>query len=428
MTISQWIAARRSWAARQSSRLPRPIATLLGGIAAAVSGLFLTNLLGALAQTMIVRQLGDELYGEYASLVAGLSIIASLLGIGLDTWILHHGSRHPTALIRDVWHVLLLKSIGATLALAALALAWQAHTLTSLAFVMGVVWIIFDSFALTGYSALRAIKRNGQVAVFQTLSPLLLLLALWLTRGAGLSPLLLLSVQAGTSAAVTAVMMVRVWRLCGSPAEHSFDLRYVISGAWLFVAADVLATLYTQVGLVLLGNSAPSAEVGHFRAALNVLGFAYLVPSLIFAVGLPLLNEAGVGRRGYRPLLRMMAGGAGLYGLAAWGGLWLLGDVAIRVLYTDEYASALPFVQMMAFLPLVKAASFVAAAVLLSCNRLGLRVGLQAVVTATNLAAASLIIPSHGVAGAMWVIIATELMVCALYLLGALAAFRKTGL
>jgi O-antigen/teichoic acid export membrane protein len=309
----------------------------------------------------------------------------------------------------------------------ALATAWQTHTVTSPAFVVGVVWIIFDSFALTGYSALRAIKRNGQVAVFQALSPLLLLAALWLSRGL-LSPLLLLTIQAGASATVTALMLAHVWRLGGSPGEHRFDLRYVIGGAWLFVAADVLATLYTQVGLVILGNTADTLQVGHFRAALNVLAFSYLVPSLVFAVGLPLLNEASASRHAYRPLLRTMAGGAALYGLTAGFGLWLFGDLAVRVLYGDEYMAALPYVRAMSFLPLVKAVSFVCAAVLLSCDRLRLRVALQAAVTPVNLAAAALVIPAYGVSGALWVIVATELLVCSLYLLGALSALRRAQL
>jgi hypothetical protein len=57
------------------------VRTLIAGVTAAVSGLFLARLLSALAGVLVVRRLGVALYGEYASLMVSLSLFASLLGL-----------------------------------------------------------------------------------------------------------------------------------------------------------------------------------------------------------------------------------------------------------------------------------------------------------------------------------------------------------
>lgn len=427
MVRSKWLDMSRLRAYYDERNLTGLVHKLVGGISAGIAGIVLANVLGAVAQTLIVRQLGPALYGEYSTIIASLGLLASLLGIGLDTWVLAEGSRHPESLVRNVWSVLLLKGLGAVAALALLALAWSTHIVTTLPLVVGVLWIIVDSFTQTGYSAMRALRRNARVAVFQTTTPLLLLLALWLVpQRIGVLPLLL--VQAGVSAVVTVVMLVNIWRLCGSPHEHRLTPWHVMIGAWLFIAADILAAVYAQAGMVILGAAVGPAEAGIFRPALNIVNYTFLLSGLLFSVGLPMLNTPGITRPAFFSLLRLMALGAALYGLAALAGLWQFGHLAILRMYGDEYAASLPLLHTMAVIPLIKAGTFVCAAVLIARGALRLRIALQIPVALLSLLGGWALIPRAGATGAAWLAVAIEASLLALYWAGAVYAFRRNPL
>ena len=111
--LSKWFeAARLNIFFRNSRGATGPkglVGTLIGGVVAAVSGLFLARLLGAVVQALIVRRMGVTLYGEYATLLISLGLFASLLGLGLDTWLLQEGGRDPANLAQHMRAVLAIK-------------------------------------------------------------------------------------------------------------------------------------------------------------------------------------------------------------------------------------------------------------------------------------------------------------------------------
>src|SRR6266508_8818 len=425
MTLYRWIEVRLLQRLPDSTRRSQLVGSLVRGLSAAISGVFLAYFLSALAQILIVRQLGKLLYGEYATLAATLGLVASLLGFGLDIWLLNEGGRAPADLGRNIAHVLRIKLFGAAILLILVGIAWANQIVQTPAFVVGVIGIICDSLTNTGYNALRALRRNGQVAIFQVIAPLVLLLALLVMRYTAISVFALFCVQAATSGALALVLLWRLSNLCGTLTGHRFDLGYLVRGAWLFVVSDVLSNLYTQSSVAILGRLVDPAAVGLFKPALNIIGFTFLVPSLIFLVGLPHLNAAGLERQQYRGLVRAMSIGAALYGLVVLIGLWFFADLIIRILFGADYAASMPLVKVMSLVPLFQAGSFVCVAILISLNQLRLRVGIQAVITMMSLAGGLLLIPVYGLSGAVWLYTATEALIFVLYLCGAALALRR---
>ena len=409
----------------QSRQKKNLIGSLVRGLSAAITGVFAAYFLSGFVQILIVRQLGKLLYGEYATLTATLGLMASLLGFGLDVWVLSEGGRDHATLAVNIGHVLRAKILGAALLLGLVGLAWSSQVVQTPAFIVGVLGIIFDSFTNTGYSALRALNRNGAVAIFQVVSPLVLLGALGAMQYAGVSVLLLFVVQASTSAALAVVLLGLLRRLVGPLLPHRFQLGYLVRGAWLFVAADVLSNIYTQSGLVILGRMVDQTLVGLWKPALNVIGLTFLVPSLLFLVGLPQLNAVARDRRQYRSLLLALSVGAACYGLAVMVGLWLFNGLIVQLLFGHEYDAALPLVQAMSLVPLFKSGSFVCVAIMLSLDRQLVRVGLQALVTVLSVAGGLLIIPAYGLQGAVWLYVAVEALIFGLYLAGAAILLRR---
>jgi O-antigen/teichoic acid export membrane protein len=425
MILFDWIAAyrvRREAVARRLHGLAR---VFVGGFAAAVVGYAASSLLGTLVQALTVRRLGVEGFGEFTTLVATLSLLSIVLGFGLDTWLLKEGGHSPERLAQSVYQLLLLKLAGALVLVSALAVGWSNHAVYSPAFLAGVGWGVLGSFTLTGYAALRAARRNLQVALFQTLEPLLLLAVLLATTPANIDVLLLMLMRLGCGAVLFALVMQRVWTICGRPATRRIDPLPVVRGSWLFVAADALATVYSQAPVVILAANAPAADVGLFGATLNLILLLYTVPNLMFMVALPLLSAVDIRREEYTRLLKLMTLGAAVYGVAALSGLLLLGDWLLVGLYGQAYHAAQPYVLALCIAPLLKAVSFVFVAIMLSRDVVQVRVAAQVPALVLSLAASTLLIPAFGVAGAVASILALEIALFALYGLGAFWALRR---
>jgi O-antigen/teichoic acid export membrane protein len=403
------------------------VGILIDGVAAAISGLFLSRLLMTFYQVAIVRLLGPELYGQYSTVTATLALFTSMLGLGLDTWLLHEVGRHPTRAARDVRAVLLLKLLGAVVLLALLGVGWSSHLFSTLGFVVGAAGIIFDGFVQTGYSLLRATRHNRLVAIFQTLAPLLLLLSLVVFESAAASVVLLLALQAAASVALALAMGARVWGMFDWRAAPRVRLIDVIRQAWLFIAADVVSNLAAQFGIALLGLTAAAAVVGVFTPAIQTIFLTFLVPALIFGVGLPLLNSPDVSRSEYRRLVLLMSAGAALFGVVAFVVLWFFGGLVLHLLYDQAYDGALPFIRIMSLVPLLKSGSFIAVAVLLSNERQRLRVAIQSAIVGAMLVLGGVLIVWYGAWGAAWSYLAMEAVLFAGYLVGAAVVLRRAG-
>jgi O-antigen/teichoic acid export membrane protein len=424
--MPSWLSdAYRVRRAAVSARLHGLVRVLVGGFAASLAGYLATGALGIAVQTLIVRQLGVERYGDYALLLASLALIATVLGLGLDTWLLKDGGHTPANLEPNVWNVLLLKLIGSGVVLAGLAVGWSNHVVYTPAFLVSVVGMILASFVQTGYAALRATRHNVQVALFQTLEPALMLVALLVTSATDLSVLLLMSVRTAVNALLFVVLMQRVLAICGG-FSFSLALGRVLRGAGLYVAADGFANVYSQVTIVILGIAAGSAAVGTFRPAVDLVTIFYTVPNLLFLVALPLLSTAGIQQQEFLRLIALMAGGCLLYGLGVLGGLWLLGEWLVTRLYGPEYLVALPFVQVISLAPLLKAGSFVAVSVMLARDRVHYRLLAQSIVTALSLGVGWAVVPFYGPVGAAWMVLGVEVGLFVLYSLGAVVAVRRT--
>lgn len=409
--------------ARRDVSLPSLINILIKGVVDSALGTFFARVLTMVAGIVIARHLGVLLYGEYVTLMATLALMAGLLGMGMDTWLLREGGRNPTTLLRNAQQVLILKFGGAFVLLLLLTLASSRATL-SWPLLLGVVGVIFDSFAQTGYAVLRATQRNRHVAVFQTLSALLLLLALWAMYGSSPSVLLLMIVQAACSVLIAAFIAVNVWRIWNT-VEGSFDLLAVVKGAWLFVLADILSNIYTQSNVAILGSTVGPAAAGAFRPALNTISATFILPLLVFYVGLPMLSAPDLTRQSRRSLISVMALGSALYGLLVMFGIWVAGETFIHLVYGRQFDAALPFLMIMSVVPLVKAGSFVCVAVMLAQNSQGLRVLLQSIVVVVSVVGGLTLLPVYGAFGAAWLYVAVEVLLFALYFLGAVRSLRR---
>jgi O-antigen/teichoic acid export membrane protein len=408
------------WAAQcaRFSHLSRtPIATLFRGVAAAVVGIVVSRFFALVANSWIAHRMDIASYGHYGALLAALGMIGGLAGLGFDTWILQEGTQRKTALIQLVWDTLVIKTFAIISILVLSFLFWSNHTIfENQAFYIGLIFISFESIAQTGYAALRVKRRNGLIAIMQIISPLLLLMLLWFLRTKYLTVPLLFGVQALSSL----VPLILLWYILHPSHEqehiHIFQIPfYVLKGGWIFVVADVLATIYAQVPIAILALSIGDTAVGIYKPAFNVITMTYIIPHMMFVVGLPIIGSPKIDRSKQYTLLIAIIACAIVYGLIAMQGIYIAGESILLALHGTQYARSTSLLYGMALIPLFKALNFAWSILITARNKQSRRVVAQAIVTVIALITGWVLIPTYGLAGAIWLTVLIEVLLFAGY-------------
>ncbi len=425
MTVTERLKSYRDafivWRTGQLGKHNSLVATFVRGIFAAISGTTLAYLLGAITTVLVARELGVNGYGEYATIMASLGLLSNLLGLGLDTWLLGEGARLPRQLNTLAWQVLFLKAAGSLAMLGILMWSWLSGGANAAVFIIGSLGVIADGFSRTGFAMLRARAQNGRVAILEVAAPALLLAGLFALKAIGFTVVALVTVQLVCNAIVTAATFANTFDEIKLPTPAPWG---VLREGWIFIASDVVANIYSLVGITAVGWFAGTMAAGLYKPAHTAISLTYVVPNLIFWVGLPLLNRATT-HSVYRRVAGTMLASATLYGLCILMGIWWIGEPALRLIYGETFLPSLPYVQGMSLIPLMKSISFVCAAVMLSQKRQRLRLGLQSIVALFSVAGAFVVIPNAGAMGATWLQVFIEAVLLALYAAGAIWSLHK---
>ena len=400
-----------------------PIRALLSGASVAVIGDLLARALSLILTILVTRRLGPTLYGEYTSILASLALVSSVIGFGLDTWLLREGGRYPTRLL-DFSASVLLTKLGAACCVVLYFTLISNRGQLELAFIVGCLGVLADTALNTGFAALRVHRRNTAVALAQLTLPGLLLIVLLLLQSTSLMPLTLIAIQTSISWLIALLLFVRGLHLLEG-RRPKINLRLVAVGAWAFVVADLFANVYGQSATLQLRANADALSVGLFRAALNTLNVSYIPPAIIFGVSLPILSSLLNSKREYVQILRLWVAGALVYGVLASMMLGIGAPWIIKLVYGPNFTDSAPILQLLSASTLFKTGSFACALVMLSRGQQTLRIVFQCIVMIANLLMGFYLIPAMGMTGAAWVTLGTEIFLFMLYASGAIWVLSK---
>lgn len=407
--------------------IPPTIAVLARGFAVVTAGTLFSRLLSAIAGILLVRYFdGPALYGQYATLITTLALMANLLGFGFDTWLLHEGGRDPHQLSFNVRRLLVLKFIAASILIGAMTIAWSQDGISWL-LIIGMLGVIAESYIRTGHVVLHSVNRNSLVAILQSLDSLLLLALVLILMIWPPSVAIVVAGQtivSGITLVVVAVLLAEYLRGSWRPLH----LGHLMQSASFFVLSDVLASIYSQSQIAMLAFFTDDIIVGTFRSAINLISMTFLVPLAMFNVGLPMLSRSSLDQRQRRQLLLGMIGMAALYGIAMFIGFWWFGGDVLRLVYGTKYDATIPLLKPLSIVPLAKSLSFVAVAVILALGAQRLRVVIQSIVMVASLISGLVLIPRFGLDGATLTYSTVEVVLCVFYWVGAIHTLRMKRL
>lgn len=395
--------------------------SVIRGSALRLGGYVLGALATLTSSAVVIRHLGVIDTGHFLTVMALLSIVATVSDLGLTGYAVREYSTGPRAERRRFLRNLL--GIRMVLALGGLSIAVLFGLLVGYPVVM-VLGTIIAGFGMVFLVAqdgcaipLQVGLRLGWVAGLQlaiqvgvAIEAVLLALA-----GAGLLPFFALQIPVVIPVLVTtAVVGGHDSRLI--PALETHQWRLMVGRILPYSAAVVLSVVYFQIAQVMMSLLSSPTQTGYFGVAFRVLLAFTTLPPLLVSTALPLLARAArddserLSYASRRLVETMLLAGCGV-ALA----LFLGAGFAVRVVAGPGFGTSIDVLRILAVALL---GTFVISArgyVLLALNRLRAMLVSTAIALAVVLGVGAPLISAYGATGGAIAMVAAELMLALCY-------------
>jgi O-antigen/teichoic acid export membrane protein len=392
---------------------------VLGDVGVQIGGQMVNVALGIVTTVVLVRALEATRYGEWATIMAVIDLVAMVGNLGLETVAIRLAAQEPER--EGAW-------VGAATSLrAALTAPMLAAFLAVLALVAAddqmliagaILSLIFvTSTIATLRIVFRLHVRNHVTVAFTTLNSVLWagsVIAIAATDG-GLVEFALafvvinFIVQGALAVAALRTIQVR-WR-----GGRELWPRLLGIGISVGIAAT-LTFAYGRIDQILVYELAPdSEEVGVYAAMYKILDNAGFVPMAVMVTLFPIM--AGLFPADPPRLRRMMQVAIDYLGFVALGGLALTivaAEPIVELLYGSEFTSGSTVLTILiaAFLPIC--IGNVAGNMVVAMDLQRRYLWLAALGLVFNVALNLALIPSYGIEAAAWVTLGTEVLVVSL--------------
>ena len=385
-----------------------------GGLIRAV-GYGISTALGLATAVLLLRQLGVEDFGRYATVMAVLGIVAGVTDAGLTAVGSRELSVAQTALerVHILNNLLLLRVVGASLGvvaaigftviagyegvvIAGTALGGVGVVLISAQSMLTVpIWVGLRIVSLTSLEVLRNLLTLAGVAIL-------------VLSGAGLLPFF------GVQLAVAIVLIPVTMLLARVGLRFARGVRRPVIVSLLretlpLAVAFAMSVIYFRVLVVLVSLLSTDVQTGLFGTSFRIFEMLLALPVLVLSVALPLLSVAGdEDEARLKNALQSMTEASLLIATLLVVVIAILADPGIRIVGGDEYAGAASIlrIQALALIPFF----------LVQTWQLGLIAGRaqRALAVANGLALTFVIVfglalvPQGGAEAAAWVAVGAE--------------------
>jgi O-antigen/teichoic acid export membrane protein len=403
-------AEPRTHAAEASSR------RAAGDIVFQIAGQGVNLALGIVVTAILARGLGTTDYGQWATLLATVELVATVGNLGLEQVAIRHAAQEHER--EGLW-------VGAATGLQlVLALPVMIVFLVVVAFVandtpMLVAGALFSLLFITGaISTLRIVFRlqirNHLYIGFLTANSIIWAAAVVAITAAGGGLVAYAIAFVATAILIQGTMALVALRTMDVHWRGARRLWPVLARVGISVGvAGAVTYAYGRIDQILLYQLAPHAnEVGLYAAAYKILESASSVPQAVMTTLFPILSALYPGNPGR--LRRILQAAFDYLILIAFGGLALTlvaSDPIIHLIYGAEYAQAASVLPILfaSFVPVC--IGNVAGNMVIATDQQRTYIWFAAIGLLVNLGLNFALIPHLGMEGAAWATLATEVVV-----------------
>ncbi|HEY4233824.1 MAG TPA: flippase [Lacipirellulaceae bacterium] len=368
------------------------------------------------------RYLGVEGYGKFALTQSWFELCLSLTATGLGILVTREVAKDVSWLTRHlVPSIAMIVGLGAAAGgLLALVTHFASYAPdTRLAILIAALAIIPAALCAIAEAIFVAFEKAELVAV-GTAAESLARTALWLAAlmtGHGLLSLFVILIAARWVQLIL-YMLFLMRRL--PPIQWRLELKTLWSLVleWRVFAAETwLATLYLSLDVVLLSFFCGEAAVGLYDAAWKLIRFGPVVANSFTTAVFPFIARLYVNSR---EMFQQISEQSVKYILAcvlpAVLCITILSDRIVVLLYSEQYASSAPILQVLAWLLIPQFLNPFLSRVLYARGQQGRSLAVSAIGLASFLAVALVLIPKFGVIGAAWSTVLSSYTALACYI------------
>jgi O-antigen/teichoic acid export membrane protein len=392
---------------------------VLGDVGIQLGGQIVNVALGIVTTVVLVRALEATRYGEWATILAVIDLVAMVGNLGLETVAIRLATQEPD---REGAWVGAAASLRMAIAIPMLAIFVGVLALLAADAKMLAAGLVLSlGFVASALSTLRIVfrlhVRNHVTVAFTTLNSVLWagsVIAIAASGGGIVSFALAFVVITFVVQGALAIVAVRTIHVRWKGARELWP-RLLGIGISVGIAAT-LTFAYGRVDQILVYELAPdAAEVGVYAAMYKILDNAGFVPMAVMVTLFPIM--AGLYPADPPRLRRMMQMAIDYLGFVALGGLALTiaaAEPIVKLLFGAEFASGSTVLTILiaAFFPIC--IGNVAGNMVVAMDLQRRYIWLAALGLVFNLALNVALIPSYGIEAAAWVTLATELIVVSL--------------
>jgi O-antigen/teichoic acid export membrane protein len=363
-------------------------------------------LLTAAASILLLRYLGVDDFGRYATVMAIVAIVGGISDAGLTIVGTRELARRPKGSPRIellgelVGMRMVFTPIGVALGVCFAALAGYESELVVGTALAGAGLVVVNTQA-TLMGLLPVELRNLRLAVADALRNLIttVVIAVLVVAGASLVAFFAGQIVVGlVLLAVTPLIVRREW--LSRPRFRLDAWRRLLGKALAVAVAYTLGLVYFRLLLIMLSLVSVDREIGLFGTSLRIYELLVGIPVLVLGVALPVLSAAASRAERFRYQLMRVSEGALLLGTLIAVGTGLGAEPIVTLLGGEDYRDAAPVLQVhiAGFVPMFLAS--VCATTLVAIDRQRALIVLNGLALAFLLLIGAILVPAHDAIGA----------------------------
>jgi O-antigen/teichoic acid export membrane protein len=391
---------------------------LMGNVAALFSGSAIAQGATALALLLTARQLGVEMYGQYAACLVLASVSGVVYNLGLDIWLLREGGKDQANLGEKTASVMGIKIVGGlawSVLLVVVAPRLRPDVFPPLLLAFSALSVLLDNLFAAALAAFKASLRNNYTFALDAVTDLAWLAGTVLLIAAAQSQALaFMQVRVGVQAVGLLAALWLVRRLFGLSPRRT-TVRLALQKAFPYAGSEFLASAAMRLDVLLIALILGKSATGLYSPAVGIVNALFLIPAALYIVMVPVLTKllATHPRQAWLTATRSIALSA-LVGIGLFAAL-AVGARPLVTLLGDSYSAAQPILQLLSVILLLHSISFMMAAILVAGELQSQRMVVQAAALGVNILLNLILLPLMGISGAAWAYIASDLVLLAGY-------------
>jgi len=332
----------------------QPARTIFRNASAITAGTFALKILNFLFRIYVVRALGDQLFGEYSIVIAFVGLFQIIAEPGITQYAMREIARDRGTTEFYFWNLVgvrLVLALLSTILITAAAFAFGYSPAIIVAIFLYTLTFVLSAFDVPMQTILVAHERYDLVTLLNIVGQVMFIAlgTVVLVTGYGIILLVAVGLLAMLPQIAMAARFIHRYKFLQNRPRISPQMWPVLLRAGIPFGITTLSLVIAQsIDTVMLSWFWPAQEVGWYNAAyrlaLSVLFlFEGLNRALVPSLSRAFVTDAAYVHKWYFHAVRVIA----LLGLPIAVGGMLIADPLIRLLYTNEFAPAIPAFQVL---------------------------------------------------------------------------------